>query len=80
VCYAVAVLLRRETRAVFGLALLGAGVLGSAPAVEAWSGLGVGQFLNGFQLVLPTATAITLGVSLLCSGLAGSYLGRRMDH
>jgi len=30
------------TCAVFGLALLGAGVLGSALAVEAWSGPGFG--------------------------------------
>lgn len=62
----------------FGLALLGAGVLGSALAVEAWSGSAFGQFPNG--VVLPSATAITLGVLLLCGGLAGSFLSHRMDR
>jgi hypothetical protein len=66
--------------AVFGLTLLGAGVLGSALAVEAWSGSGFGQFPNGFRLVLPSVTAIMLGVSLLYGGLAGSFLGHRMDR
>ena len=73
-------LLRLENLCRVRLALLGAGVLGSAFAVEAWSGPGFGQFSNGLQLVLPSATAITLGVSLLCGGLAGSYLGHRMDR
>jgi hypothetical protein len=52
-------LLRLKTCAMFGLALLGAGVLCSALTVETWSGSGFGQFPNGFRLVLPSATAIS---------------------
>jgi len=65
---------------VFGLALLAADVLGSALTVETWSGSGLGQLPNGFRLMLPSATAITLVVSLLCGGLAGRFLGHRMDR
>jgi hypothetical protein len=32
------------------------------------------------RLVLPSVTAIMLGVSLLYGGLAGSFLGHRMDR
>ncbi|NES15543.1 MULTISPECIES: glycosyltransferase family 2 protein [Micromonospora] len=71
--------LRLETSVTVGLLLLAAGTAGTVGAVWHWG-------LDGFadldphttlRVVLPSATAVALGVVVLCSGLVGSLLTLR---
>jgi hypothetical protein len=74
--------LRLETSVTIGLLLLTVGAAGTVGALWHWG-------LDGFddldphttlRVVLPSATAVALGVVVLCSGLVGSLLTLRPAH
>ncbi|MER5704498.1 glycosyltransferase family 2 protein [Micromonospora sp. NPDC002296] len=75
-------LLRLETSATVGLLLLAAGGAGTGAAVWYWGLDGFGDLnpLATLRVVLPSATAIALGVVVLFSGLVGSLLTLRPTH
>ncbi|MER5334871.1 glycosyltransferase family 2 protein [Micromonospora sp. NPDC002717] len=72
-------LLRLETSVTVGLLLLVAGVAGTVGAVAYWGLDGFGDLNphDTLRVVLPSATAIALGVVVLFSGLVGSLLTLR---
>ncbi|MEU5944777.1 glycosyltransferase family 2 protein [Micromonospora sp. NPDC047465] len=75
-------LLRLETSVTVGLLLLVAGVAGTVGAVAYWGLDGFGDLNphDTLRVVLPSATAIALGVVVLFSGLVGSLLTLRPTH
>ncbi|MER7333044.1 MULTISPECIES: glycosyltransferase family 2 protein [unclassified Micromonospora] len=75
-------LLRLETSVTVGLLLLVAGVAGTVGAVGYWGLDGFGDLNphDTLRVVLPSATAIALGVVVLFSGLVGSLLTLRPTH
>jgi cytochrome bd-type quinol oxidase subunit 2 len=72
-------LLRLETAAAVGLALVAIGLVGSAAAVEHWGHLGFGALdpRGTIRLVLPSASLVALGVLWLFTGFVGSLLTLR---
>ncbi|MEV4812839.1 glycosyltransferase family 2 protein [Micromonospora avicenniae] len=72
-------LLRLETSVTAGLLLFAAGVAGTIGAVSYWGLDGFGDLdpHTTLRVVLPSATAIALGVVVLFSGLVGSLLTLR---
>ncbi|GAA2704026.1 glycosyltransferase family 2 protein [Micromonospora olivasterospora] len=75
-------LLRLETSAAVGLALLTLGVAGTVGAVSYWGLDGFGDLNpnDTLRVVLPSATAVALGVVVLFSGLVASLLTLRPAH
>jgi Glycosyl transferase family 2 len=75
-------MLRLETAAAVGLALVAIGLAGSAAAVEHWRHLGFGDLdpRGTIRLVLPSASLVALGVLWLFSGFVGSLLTLRGVH
>ncbi len=72
--------LRLETCAGVGLTLVVLGLIGSIGGLTQWGSAGFGQLGNSLvtiRLVLPSATAIALGVMFVFSGLLGSLLTLR---
>jgi hypothetical protein len=71
--------LRLETCAAAGMLLIAGGLAGTAAAVGMWSSHDFGPLdpRDTIRLVLPSATAIALGVLVLFSGLLGSLLSLR---
>jgi hypothetical protein len=74
--------LRLETSVTVGLLLLLAGTAGTVGAVAYWGMDGFGDLdpHDTLRVVLPSATAIALGVVVLFSGLVGSLLTLRPTH
>ncbi|MEH1102505.1 glycosyltransferase family 2 protein, partial [Micromonospora sp. CPCC 205561] len=75
-------LLRLETSVTAGLLLFVLGVAGTGAALTRWGLDGFGDLdpHATLRLVLPSATAIALGVVVLFSGLVGSLLTLRPTH
>ncbi|TYB95281.1 glycosyltransferase family 2 protein [Micromonospora sp. WP24] len=75
-------LLRLETSVTAGLLLLAVGVAGTIGAISYWGQDGFGNLdpQQTLRVVLPSATAIALGVVVLFSGLVGSLLTLRPAH
>ncbi|MEH0973696.1 glycosyltransferase [Micromonospora sp. CPCC 205546] len=75
-------LLRLETSVTVGLLLFVAGGIGTGAAVARWGLDGFGDLdpHATLRVVLPSATAIALGVVVLFSGLVGSLLTLRPAH
>jgi glycosyltransferase involved in cell wall biosynthesis len=72
-------LVRFETCTAAGLILILLGLAGSVLAVTAWgaSGFGEQNLAETLRVVLPSATVISLGVTVLFSGLFASLLNLR---
>jgi hypothetical protein len=73
-------ILRLETCATVGLVLVLLGVVGAVGAFTRWGGVGFGHLDTGrttTRLVLPSATAIAVGVLFVFSGLLGSLMTLR---
>jgi hypothetical protein len=72
-------ILRLETCAAVGVALMLLGLAGAIGALTQWGSRGFGQLdpRGTIRLVLPSATAIALGVLFVFSGLLGSLLTLR---
>ncbi|MGW4500973.1 glycosyltransferase family 2 protein [Micromonospora sp. NPDC004336] len=75
-------LLRLETSVTVGLLLLIGGAAGTVGAVAYWGLDGFGDLNphDTLRVVLPSATAIALGVVVIFSGLVGSLLTLRPTH
>jgi glycosyltransferase involved in cell wall biosynthesis len=75
-------LLRLETCAVVGLALIAIGLVGSILALEAWghAGFGSQDARAAIRVVVPSATAIATGILVIFSGLFGSLLTLRIAN
>jgi glycosyltransferase involved in cell wall biosynthesis len=75
-------LLRLETCAVVGLALIAIGLVGSLLALEAWghAGFGSQDTRAAIRVVVPSATAIATGILVIFSGLFGSLLTLRIAN
>lgn len=71
--------LRLEVCLVLGLGLVLLGVFGSLWAVSSWGAAGFGPLQGDttIRLVLPSATAIALGVTVVFAGFFASLLGLR---
>lgn len=71
--------LRLEVCAAIGLLLVLGGTLGTAGALGAWGSAGFGSLdpHGTIRIVLPSATAIAMGVTILCAGLFTSLLTLR---
>jgi hypothetical protein len=71
--------LRLEVCAFVGLVLMLAGTVGTVGALSAWGSADFGSLdpQGTIRLVLPSATAIAMGVTVLCSGLFTSLLTLR---
>jgi hypothetical protein len=71
--------LRLEACLVLGLGLVLLGVFGSLWAVSSWGAAGFGPLQGDatIRLVLPSATAIALGVTVVFAGFFASLLGLR---
>jgi len=71
--------LRLETCAAVGLVLILLGLVGTIGALSNWGAHGFGPLDPGhtIRMVLPSATAIALGVLFMFSGLVGSLLTLR---
>ncbi|SBT37521.1 glycosyltransferase family 2 protein [Micromonospora auratinigra] len=74
--------LRLETSVTIGLLLLAAGTVGTVGAFWHWGGVGFDDLdpHTTLRVVLPSATAVALGVVVLFSGLVGSLLTLRPAH
>lgn len=74
--------LRLETSVTIGLLLLAAGTVGTVAAVWHWGLVGFDDLdpHTTLRVVLPSATAVALGVVVLFSGLVGSLLTLRPAH
>jgi hypothetical protein len=72
-------MLRLETCVTAGLLLMGAGLAGTVAAVSDWGLGGFGDLdpRQTLRVVLPSATAIALGLIVVFSGLVGSLLTLR---
>jgi hypothetical protein len=72
-------LLRLEVCVAVGLCLVGLGTAGTIAAIGLWSNTGFGELVlrETIRLVLPSATAIALGIIITCSGLFASLLSLR---
>ncbi|NJC69430.1 glycosyltransferase family 2 protein [Planosporangium thailandense] len=72
-------LFRLETCAAVALLLIGAGLTGTFIAIGAWSRTGFGELdaHRTLRLVVPSATAIALGIVVICSGFFASLLTLR---
>ncbi len=71
--------LRLEVCAAIGLLLVTAGLVGTIGALSAWGSADFGTLdpHGTIRLVLPSATAIAVGVTILCAGLFTSLLTLR---
>jgi glycosyltransferase involved in cell wall biosynthesis len=74
--------LRLETCAAVGLAVIAIGLTGSILALSAWgaSGFGEQDARAAIRVVLPSVTAIASGTLIIFSGLFGSLLTLRVVH
>jgi glycosyltransferase involved in cell wall biosynthesis len=74
--------LRLETCAAVGLAVIAVGLTGSILALSAWgaSGFGEQDARAAIRVVLPSVTAIASGILIIFSGLFGSLLTLRVVH
>jgi hypothetical protein len=72
--------LRLETCAAAGLALVALGLVGAILAVTVWgrSGFGALDARASLRVVLPSATAIATGVVIIFAGLLGSLVTLRV--
>ncbi|MEJ3749903.1 glycosyltransferase family 2 protein [Actinomycetes bacterium KLBMP 9797] len=75
-------LIRFETCAAAGIVLILVGLAGSILAVSAWGsrGFGAQDLGEALRVVLPSSTAIGLGVMVLFAGLFSSLLSLRRVH
>jgi hypothetical protein len=75
-------LFRLETCVAVGLGLLGVGTMGTVVAVGAWSERGFGDLdpRHTLRIVVPSATAIALGVTVIFSGFFASLLTLRATN
>jgi hypothetical protein len=75
--------LRLEVCVAIGLTLVLVGVFGTVWALSSWSAVGFGPLPSAdrvVRLVLPSATAIAIGVTIAFAGLFSSLLGLRRVH
>jgi len=70
---------RLETCVAAGLALMGVGVAGTIVAIQMWSHTDFGPLdpRREIRIVVPSATAVALGVSVIFAGLFASLLSLR---
>lgn len=75
-------ILRLETCAAVGLALIALGLVGTILALSAWgaSGFGEQDARAAIRVVVPSATAIASGILIIFSGLFGSLLTLRVAN
>jgi hypothetical protein len=73
---------RLETCVAFGLGLLVVGLVGTFIAVGTWGEAGFGELdpRRTLRIVVPSATAIALGIVVICAGLFASLLTLRMAN
>jgi hypothetical protein len=70
---------RLETCVAIGLGLLGAGFVGTFMAVGSWGDAGFGDLdpRETLRIVVPSATATAIGITVICSGFLASLLAIR---